>query len=262
METIGKLASGASESLLRHFGVYFDAKQDGGGAGAGGGEGSGSGEGEGAVKLNLDEHQTKFLQGKGIDVAKLAADPKAMISAVNLLATSRGELAQLASERDKQNKTLTQKLTELGKPPASVKDGEGKVDEAALAKVMAAAGQATQMQEVAGLLHSQGKIDDATFDLLTEKDPVNLRIKLNQGPAFDEKKVVEMIKQGIVEGVNAALKPFGIATDVSASQKDQQQTSGMAAFAGGTEEHAATSAFVKGRQAAADKAYPLVTPRL
>jgi hypothetical protein len=262
METNGKLASGASEALLRHFGVYFDVTQDGGGAGAGGGEGGGSGEGEGAVKLTLDEHQTKFLQSKGIDVTKLAADPKAMISAVNLLATSRGELAQLASKRDQEIKGLNQKLIESGKPPTVVKDGEGKYDEAAIAKVMAAAGQASQMQQVADLLHSQGKIDDATFDLLTEKDPVNLRIKLNQPAAFDEKKVAELISEGIEKGVSKVLGKFGIATDVSTGQKDQQQTSGLDAFAGNADAHAETAAFVKARQAAADKAYPLVAPRI
>jgi hypothetical protein len=211
MNTKQVTAGGAAtaEMLLKGGSLFFAPDGDGG---AGGGAGAGNGN---ESSLQLDEHQTKFLTEKGIDMEKIKAnDVPEIVKAAGFLAQSRGELAQLAATRDKETKTLKRQLAEHTKPPETVKGEDGKVNEEALDKLLKTAKTANLRGQVAELLKEKGMIDDKAYDLLTTDDPTDLKIKLAglASPAVD---IEAQITKGIDAGLMKIAQALGIAIDLS-----------------------------------------------
>lgn len=213
MDKIAAASGSAVAEMLLKGGSLFFAPDGDPGAGGGGGAGTGN-----EPSLQLDEHQTKFLTEKGVDFEKIKAnDMPEIFKAANILAQSRGELAQLAARRDQETKTLKKQLAEHTKPPENVKDEDGKVNEEALDKLLKTAKKANLHGQVAELLKEKGMIDDKAYDLLTTDNETDLKIKL-AGMGNQMPDIKKEIQEGIKAGVTEVLKGFGIVADVIPKQ--------------------------------------------
>lgn len=135
------------------------------------GAGGGSGEPDGANqagKLELTDLDKQFLSSKGISVEALGSDPAEMLKAVNLLARESAAVVKKNAELEKQAR-LAARGAEV--QPAQPLKADGTVDTNALKQLEQQAASAAGMKKVAGLLLEQGKIDEATFRLLTYDKP-------------------------------------------------------------------------------------------
>ena len=220
-------------------------------------------------KLSLDEHQTGFLTKKGIDTSKVGdpEHPEVTINPLNILATSRGELAQefTASkkqveklEKDAKRRETKAKKADAPKNPKDLMTDDDKIDDGKLKQVLEDAGKSRDFIEAAEKLHERKLISDEALEILTMEDGARMKQIAEHGQQISPEKLAEIVAESSKKAVDEAMAElkaqFGIGTGVGAGDQQKSQNGDAAAFSM-EEEYKANADYAKERSQQAKEQY-------